>query len=119
MEEEPKWLWEDVDYNKYQDNFKNWTSGNENIDEFIQQSQLDALHCKQFLEWIPFEKFQNITYIAEGGFGKIHSAKWSEGHIEYWDIKKKKWHRHSWGEYVLKSLNNSTDICSDFLNEVI
>ncbi|CAB4431031.1 unnamed protein product [Rhizophagus irregularis] len=173
MEEEPKWLWESIDYNKYQrhvaisttesedvddtivyiedlekrkrvygicgeckepgtgeywcqpcnakrfkDNFKNWTSGNENIDEFIQQSQLDALHCKQFLEWIPFEKFQNITYIAEGGFGKIHSAKWSEGHIEYWDIKKKKWHRHSWGEYVLKSLNNSTDICSDFLNEI-
>ncbi|UZO25417.1 uncharacterized protein OCT59_017682 [Rhizophagus irregularis] len=51
------------------DNFKNWTSGNKVIDEFIQQSQLNAVYYKKYLEWIPFEKFQNITYIAEGGFG--------------------------------------------------
>jgi hypothetical protein len=102
----------------FKDNFKNWTSGNKDIDEFIQHSQLNALHYKKFLEWVPFEKFQNITYVAEGGFGKIYSAKWSEGHIKYWDIDNQKWFRKCWNKYVLKSLNNSSDICSSFLNEV-
>ncbi|RGB22545.1 hypothetical protein C1646_822499, partial [Rhizophagus diaphanus] len=57
---------------RFKDNFKNWTSGNKHIDEFIQQSQLNAVHELNCLEWIPFEKFQNVTYIAEGGFGKIY-----------------------------------------------
>ncbi|POG75335.1 kinase-like domain-containing protein [Rhizophagus irregularis DAOM 181602=DAOM 197198] len=103
---------------RFKDNFKNWTSGNKDIDEFIQQSQLNAVYCKKYLEWIPFEKFQNITYIAEGGFGKIYSAEWPEGYIYYWDIENQKWYREKKEKYALKSLNNSSDICSDFLNEI-
>ncbi|POG58351.1 kinase-like domain-containing protein [Rhizophagus irregularis DAOM 181602=DAOM 197198] len=102
---------------RFKDNFKNWTSGNKHIDEFIQQSQLNAVYNFNCLEWIPFEKFQNVTYIAEGGFGKIYSAEWPEGHIEYWDIENQKWYRDSY-KYALKSLNNSSNICSDFLNEI-
>ncbi|POG74632.1 kinase-like domain-containing protein [Rhizophagus irregularis DAOM 181602=DAOM 197198] len=102
---------------RFKDNFKNWTSGNKHIDEFIQQSQLNAVHNEKCLEWIPFEKFQNVTYIAEGGFGKIYSAEWLEGNIEYWDIENQKWYRYSY-KCALKSLNNSSDICSDFLNEI-
>ncbi|GBC30876.2 kinase-like domain-containing protein [Rhizophagus irregularis DAOM 181602=DAOM 197198] len=60
---------------RFKDNFKNWTSGNKNIDEFIQQSQLNAVSYDTFLEWIPFEKFQNITYIAEGGFDFLNEIK--------------------------------------------
>ena len=29
--------------------------------------------------WIPFEKFQNVSYITKGGFDKIYSAEWTEG----------------------------------------
>ncbi|CAB4397142.1 unnamed protein product [Rhizophagus irregularis] len=104
---------------RFKDNFKNWTSGNKDIDEFIQQSQLNAVYYKKRLEWIPFEKFQDITYIAEGGFGKIYSAKWPEGHIKYWHIENQKWCRRHWDKYALKSLNNSSNnISSDFLNEI-
>ncbi|CAB4414705.1 unnamed protein product [Rhizophagus irregularis] len=103
---------------RFKDNFKNWTSGNKDIDEFIQQSQLNAIYFKKCLQWIPFEKFQDITYITEGGFGKIYSVKWPEGHIEYWDIENQKWHRYCWEKYALKSLNNSSNISSDFLNEI-
>ncbi|CAB4435096.1 unnamed protein product [Rhizophagus irregularis] len=60
---------------RFKDNFKNWTSGNKHIDEFIQQSQLNAVHYRTFLEWIPFEKFQNVTYIAEGGFDFLNEIK--------------------------------------------
>ena len=105
---------------RFKDNFKNWTSGNKNIDEFIQQSQLNAVYYFKCLEWIPFEKFQNVTYITKGGFGKIYSAEWPEGFIEYWDIENQKWYRYIDEKKVaLKSLDNSSNISSDFLNEVI
>ncbi|GBC06105.1 hypothetical protein RclHR1_06620003 [Rhizophagus clarus] len=103
---------------RFKNNFKNWTSGNKNIDEFIQQSQLNSVHRFNFLEWIPFEKFQNVTYVAEGGFGKIYSAELPEGDIHYWDIENQIWHRNKSSKYALKSLNNSSDLCSDFLNEI-
>ena len=77
------------------------------------------MHHKKCIEWIPFEKFQNITYITKGGFGKIYSANWPEGYIYYWDIKNQKWCRVSDIKVALKSLDNSSDISSDFLNEVI
>ncbi|GES75771.1 kinase-like domain-containing protein [Rhizophagus clarus] len=54
----------------------------------------------------------------EGGFGKIYSAQWPEGHIKYWDIKNQKWNRYSFSKYALKSLKNSFDICSNFLKEI-
>ncbi|POG63739.1 kinase-like domain-containing protein [Rhizophagus irregularis DAOM 181602=DAOM 197198] len=104
---------------RFKDNFKNWTSGNKDIDELIQHSQLNAVHFEKCFEWIPFEKFQNVTYIAKGGFGKIYSAEWPEGYITNWDIENQKWDRcKDFDKCALKSLNNSSDICSDFLNEI-
>ena len=104
---------------RFEENFKNWTSGNKVIDEFIQQSQLNAVHATKCLEWIPFEKFQNVTYITRGGFGKVYSADWPEGFIESWDIENQEWTRNSNKRVALKSLDNSSDMGKDFLNEVI
>ncbi|CAB4404548.1 unnamed protein product [Rhizophagus irregularis] len=104
---------------RFKDNFKNWTSGNKDIDEFIQKSQLNAVYFRNYLAWIPFENFKDITYIAKGGFGKIYSAKWPEGYIISWDIENQNWKRnYNNTEVALKSLNNSSGICSDFLNEI-
>ena len=97
---------------------ENWTSGNKDIDELIQQSQLNAVFSMKCLEWIPFENFQDVTYITRGGFGKIYSAKWSEGNIEFWDIENQEWNRDTNAEVALKSLDNASDISTDFLNEV-
>ena len=36
----------------FQQNFKNWTSGNDNVDKFIQKRQLKAKGTCRFLEWI-------------------------------------------------------------------
>ncbi|CAB4431325.1 unnamed protein product [Rhizophagus irregularis] len=103
---------------RFRDNFKNWTSGNKDIDEFIQQSQLNAVHYKKYLEWIPFENFQDIVYITRGGFGKIYSAEWPGGYIEYWDIKNQKWKRFGNTKVALKSLDNSSCISAEFLDEI-
>jgi len=104
---------------RFKKNFKNWTSGNKNIDELIQQSQLNALHCSKCLQWIPFENFENVTYITRGGFGKIYSAGWPEGSIEFWDIENQEWNRNTDVKVALKSLDNSSNISTNFLNEVI
>ena len=113
------WRWcQPCNAKRFKENFKNWTSGNKDIDEFIQHSQLNAVHCTKCLEWIPFENFQDVNYVTRGGFGKIYSAEWPEGFIWYWDIENQKWVRIPC-KVALKSLDNSSDIGMDFLNEVI
>ncbi|EXX57451.1 hypothetical protein RirG_207020 [Rhizophagus irregularis DAOM 197198w] len=104
---------------RFKDNFKNWTSGNKDIDKFIKQSQLNAVYYLRYLEWIPFENFKDVTYITRGGFGKIYSADLPEGYIKYWDIENQKWKRDSNIKVALKSLDNSSCISTEFLNEVI
>ena len=104
---------------RFTENFKTWTSSNKDIDEFIQHSQLNAVHSSKCLEWIPFKNFQDVTYITRGGFGKIYSADWPEGYINYWDIEDQEWNKRSDQKVALKSLDNSSDISTDFLNEVI
>ncbi|RGB25210.1 kinase-like domain-containing protein [Rhizophagus diaphanus] len=103
---------------RFKENFKNWTSGNKYIDELIQHSQLNSLHRLNCLEWIPFEKFQNVIYITRGGFGKIYSGEWPEGNIRYWDIENQRWKRNINCKVALKSLDNSSEISADFINEI-
>src|SRR6266498_1458633 len=38
----------------------NWTSGNEFIDRFIQETQSNAQHNSEVLEWIPYNKLEII-----------------------------------------------------------
>ena len=114
------WNWcQTCNAKRFKDNFKNWTSGNKDIDELIQYSQLNATYYANCLEWVPFENFQNVTYIAKGGFGKIYSAEWPEGYIYFWDIENQKWKRCSSIKVALKSLDNTSNISKDFLMEVI
>jgi hypothetical protein len=107
---------------RFKKNFKNWTSGNKGIDKLIQYSQLNAVHHSKCFEWMPFENFQDVTYITRGGFGKIYSAKCPEGRIGYWDIENQEWIRYNNNnelKVALKSLDNSSDIISTgLLDEV-
>jgi len=102
----------------FQQDFNKWTSGNKEIDEFIQKFQLNATRHEEVLEWIPYEKFNNIEYLAKGDFGTVHKAKWIDGYIEYWNISQNKWNRYEDIEIVLKCLNNSQNLTTDFLQEV-
>src|SRR5579862_2142469 len=77
----------------FQQNFENWTSGNVDIDKFIQDTQLSARNCFKKLEWIPYDRFRNIKYIAKGGFGKVYRANWIDGYILAWDNKNQNWWR--------------------------
>ena len=102
---------------RFQQNFEEWSSGNVDIDKFIQDTQLSA-NKYEALEWIPYDRFYDIEYIAKGGFGKVYRANWIDGYIEYWDIKNQNWERDGSQVVALKSLNNSKNVTLEFLNEV-
>ena len=64
-----------------------WTSGNSDIDNFIKdtiyKSKLSVYGYPLFLEWVPFNRFEDIKQIGEGGFAKVYSAKWIDGRAKY------------------------------------
>ena len=129
---------------KFQQNFGNWTSGNEHIDKFIKEAQLNARNLAEFLEWIPYNRLRNIQFLAQGGFSTVYKAIWLDNSVIKWDYEKQDWERHvedlceqdykdainpkiknpleSNDKYgfsvVLKSLNDSSNIDKNFLNEV-
>ncbi|GBC39299.2 kinase-like domain-containing protein [Rhizophagus irregularis DAOM 181602=DAOM 197198] len=106
---------------RFQNDFNNWTSGNDDIDKFIQNTQLSAWDSYQLLEWIPYDKFSKVKYIAKGGFGQIYKATWKDGYIFHWDVSKNQWKRFSEksNKFVaLKSLNKSQKITYEFINEI-
>ena len=84
---------------RFQQEFNKWTSGNKEVDKFIQQFQLDATCSQEVLKWIPYENFEDIEYLAKGGFATVYKAKWK-------------------GDVVLKFLNDSRGFTTDFLQEV-
>ena len=71
-------------------NFDSWTSGNNDIDKFIQDAQLSAYNFPSYaLEWIPYDRFDNIKYITEGGY----RANWIDGCIDKWNNVDQNWKR--------------------------
>jgi hypothetical protein len=102
----------------FQHNFINWTSGNNDIDKFIQSTQLSA-HGKvtDALEWIPYDRFYDIKHIAEGGFDEVYRANWTDGCISY--LNYNNWERvGSNMSVILKILTNPAIITSEFINKV-
>jgi hypothetical protein len=107
------------DSQRFKQNFKNWTSGNHDVDELIQKAQLKAKRNTQIIEWIEYDKFENVEYLAKGGFGTTFKAVWKDGCIIWWDYSDNQW-RRCIGKIgvALKCLHNSQDITTEFLEEV-
>jgi hypothetical protein len=104
----------------FQQKFIVWTSGNEDIDKFIQDSQLLAHDsAKKALEWIPYNRLYDIKYIAKDEFSKVYRANWIDGNISYWDNENQNWNRKSCNMIVsLKSLNTPKILTLEFANKV-
>src|SRR5579871_5751141 len=43
--------------------FSNWTSGNNDVDNLIQQCQIETIKPNRIVEWIPYNNLQNIKYL--------------------------------------------------------
>ena len=116
--------WCQCNANHFRQNFQNWTSGNHDVDKFIQKMQLKAKDRNQVIEWIEYDRFKDIEYLAKGGFGTTFKAIWKDGPIKKWDSVNNQWKRektyrhHPNYPVALKCLHNSQNITTEFLSEV-
>ncbi|GBB89033.1 hypothetical protein RclHR1_01570005 [Rhizophagus clarus] len=100
-----------------------WTSGNNDIDEFIKETiynaKSDSHYASLFLEWVPFDRFKDIKLIGEGGFAKVYSATWIDGKSGYFRYEGG-WKKSEPDpiKVALKQLNDSQNISADYLNEL-
>ncbi|CAB4444422.1 unnamed protein product [Rhizophagus irregularis] len=102
---------------RFQQDFSKWTSKNKFIDEFVQEAQSNAKNSYEILEWIPYNNLSSIDYYDRGGFSEIHKAIWLDGPIFSWNSDKQQWNRQTCYVVILKTLNNSSSLNNEFLNE--
>ena len=73
-----------------------------------------------FLEWVPFDRFEDIKQIGEGGFAKVYSATWIDGISEFEKQDDGGWKKSDPEplKVALKRLNGSQNMSAEYLNEV-
>ncbi len=98
--------------------FSNWTSGNDDIDNLIQECQLKTVIPNKIAEWIPYNNFQNINYLTKGGCSEIYTAKWIDGCFIEWDSKEQQLKRFGRHNVILKRLENVESANRSWLEEV-
>ncbi len=91
-----------------------YKSGNKVVDDFIRNAPIDNM-----MEFVPYDQFKDTEFIVEGKFGKIYKSTWIDGNIQSWNEKEMNLKRSGLRKVVLKKLNNSENITSKKLNEVI
>ncbi len=95
--------------------FPNWTSGNEELDKFLKDTQLNARCWQEVFEWIPYTNITEVEVVGRGGYGTVYKSKWEGGCIIKWMPKEKKWERWGTELVALKLLNGDF---GDFMHEV-
>src|SRR3954451_25156106 len=99
-------------------NFSNWTSGNNDIDNLIQQCQMETVSPSKIIEWIPYNNLQNIKYLTKGGCSEIYTSDWIDGSYEEWDSKEQQLTRFGELEVILKKLENVKNANQRWFEEV-
>ncbi|CAG8551248.1 13247_t:CDS:2 [Ambispora gerdemannii] len=97
-----------------------WTTGDDIIDDKIKQVQLDAFifGTDTWFEWIPYDEFSEIKFIAEGGFGSVSSAIWNSGRVCSYDQKARKFIREEATIVALKTLFESNKANPEIIQEI-
>src|SRR3954469_3333011 len=99
-------------------NFSTWTSGNDDIDNLIQQCQMETYTPDKIIEWIPYNNLQNITYLTKGGCSEIYTASWIDGRYDKWINEENRLKRFGGHDVVLKKLVNVEKANRSWFEEV-
>ncbi|KAF0477717.1 serine/threonine protein kinase [Gigaspora margarita] len=95
------------------------TSRNKDIDAYIKEFQLRTREYEGMIEWIPFDRLENIKTIGRGGFGTVFSAIWLDGiRTINADVGNYIKAREKYSMVALKALPDSKKNSLDFLKEV-
>uniref|UniRef100_U9UUW7 Protein kinase domain-containing protein n=1 Tax=Rhizophagus irregularis (strain DAOM 181602 / DAOM 197198 / MUCL 43194) TaxID=747089 RepID=U9UUW7_RHIID len=94
-------------------------SGNKVIDDFIRYTITNSSIPRGKMIFVPYNKFKDVEFIAEGGFSKIYKATCVDGLTTNWNPNKHRFSRYEGTEiFALKELNNSKNISSKDLHEL-
>jgi hypothetical protein len=93
-------------------------SGNTYVDNFIRYTQINSYLEVGIMEYVPYDQFTDIEFIAQGGFSKVYRATWIDGPINKWSETNRNYCRNFHQTVAIKRLNNSKDITITELNEV-
>ncbi|POG65508.1 hypothetical protein GLOIN_2v1781658 [Rhizophagus irregularis DAOM 181602=DAOM 197198] len=97
-----------------------WTSGNEKIDDFIQEKQLEVIYYDDIvLEWIPYNQFNEIKETDKNGLITVYSAIWKDGPLYRINVWDKNYTRDSNKKVALKCLHNSQEAIDSLINKVL
>lgn len=95
------------------------TSGNEIIDNFIQERRLEINNSSDIVfEWIPYDQFFNINEVDNDDSSTICSAKWKIGPLNWDHYHEKKYIRNTRGKEVVLKYSHNLQNINGFLNEV-
>ena len=97
--------------------FTNWNSGNEKIDNLIQEMQLKIDNSEKDIvfEWISYNQFNDVIEISNDKFATTYSAIWKDGPLYF---SEEKYTRKQNERFALKCLYNSQNFTDEFLNKV-
>ncbi|RIA81979.1 kinase-like domain-containing protein [Glomus cerebriforme] len=99
--------------------FQNWTSNNEILDEFIRDTQRNATKNQDYLVWIDYDKLEGITYLDRGGFSDVYYGVWVDGpERKFVKDEGGNWILQAKTPVALKCLHNSEKLTLEFLNEL-
>ncbi|GBC02879.1 hypothetical protein RclHR1_04880004 [Rhizophagus clarus] len=93
-------------------------SGNKVIDDFIKYTLTNYCKKEGGMEFVPYDRFKDVEFIAEGGFSKIYKAIWIDGPINNWNEDDQKHNTYGTMTVALKELDKSENINSKELNEL-
>ncbi|PKK67589.1 kinase-like protein [Rhizophagus irregularis] len=98
------------EHQRFRDNFQNWTSENDLIDDLIRNVQLSSSCSEEYIEWIPFSDLEFVKYHGRGRHSTIYTASWLRGPLRTFDELSEDYVRSGPRKVVLKSLDNSRNI---------
>jgi hypothetical protein len=98
-------------------NLIKWTSGNEKIDDLIQEKQLKINKNDVIFEWIPYNQFNKIEKTGKNGLITVYSAIWKDGPLHY-NSEHSEYARDLNKGVVLKYLYNSQNPVKFLTNKV-
>ncbi|RIA93802.1 kinase-like domain-containing protein [Glomus cerebriforme] len=72
---------------RFEEQFESWSSGNDDIDCFILETQLNSTSLLDHLDWISYDRFQDIELFSTGDNECTFRAIWLDGPNNIWDMK--------------------------------
>ncbi|CAG8655998.1 15004_t:CDS:2 [Funneliformis caledonium] len=103
---------------RFEQDFKNWTSGDHHVDELVQKSQLKAKNYKEVIEWYNYQ-FEDVKTLIKDKSGITYTASWyGDLCMLEWDYVRNSWKRYNPGRVILRYLHDEPDNPVEFLKKV-